>query len=1024
MAQQIVEGDVLYRDALDHRGPLVPYLKAIVFAVAGDWNIDAAHLTLAVALGLYAAGLFFLARRLGQTATGFGAALSFTAIAFLLPGKLDTMAIHTEWFMVGFSLLGFLLFAYTWAHGDWVSGAVVGIMFGLGALAKQPGLLDLGVTWVLLAMLALFASAQDGERSRIARYFTGELIGVALPFAAALVYFGSHGAIRDFIYYAWTYNTSIYVPEIALPERLARIDSPFLLAWTYCPFVLVLGASAAVGLIARVLRNRSAKHGNFPLLEWLTLGWTATGLVSNALSGRGFPHYAIHVIPGLSLACGWLLAKGWALATGRANTKRRIPRATAAAALIGIFGFAIGDSVKLHGMIDGRNDPIDIAMREAIQQNCEPADRIFIWGFSPEVYVAAERLPSSRFIYANFLTGMVPWTNTDPATDTSYAIVPGAWDEFWSDYDSVPPALIVDAPIRAYAKYPLLSQKRLGDEVVENYAQVALDVTQHIPHKVFRRLETTSPNGVEAADLIENPAMELRIRRSGVDHPDIVSVECTAPIGTSHIVFRIGGRPEATVAVNRTRPVHVAFLVRLAKLVSLGTDRVDCVAVAETGLTRSPLEEVGRRLAIDRSAFLQNPVLEFGSTEIYGDGQGQGWKSEIRHGHVGWSTSEAFRLAFNRPEMMDRMFFEWDGNSVPNVSWQPQVGPEVAIEPIHLDGFSYVVAFEKRETGLIIIEQSESGSGGWLGRPIGGADGPALTLGNRTIYPIYSFSEVAGRPSLLPDNTWSIHAPAEVRYPLEPGITGVMLNYGFYDSSFIQPSNPPTNGASFDVSAVNPDGQEELQFSHYVSPLQRESDRGRQTNEIPLTNKSSGELKIVVTAGQGGDRSGDWTYLADSALQGPGPDILLFDGRALVPNEGTFGSGDIIQVRLPNGNWDAHAPSRLVYDCPPELSGVTVRFGIKPDAYTNRTRAQSTNGIDLIVEFVAADGTLLKLLERPLRPWDNPNDRGTVSAHASIPPHELGQLIIRTTGGPELNPSFDWSYWGRFEGFVFDQPRD
>jgi integral membrane sensor domain MASE1 len=36
MAQQVLEGDVLYRDAADNRSPLMPYLKAAIFAVFGN----------------------------------------------------------------------------------------------------------------------------------------------------------------------------------------------------------------------------------------------------------------------------------------------------------------------------------------------------------------------------------------------------------------------------------------------------------------------------------------------------------------------------------------------------------------------------------------------------------------------------------------------------------------------------------------------------------------------------------------------------------------------------------------------------------------------------------------------------------------------------------------------------------------------------------------------------------------------------------------------------------------------------
>ena len=71
MAAQVRHGAVIYRDAADNRSPLVPYLKAAVFAVWGDWNAHAVHVALALLLGLCAVGLWRISRRLGDETTLF-----------------------------------------------------------------------------------------------------------------------------------------------------------------------------------------------------------------------------------------------------------------------------------------------------------------------------------------------------------------------------------------------------------------------------------------------------------------------------------------------------------------------------------------------------------------------------------------------------------------------------------------------------------------------------------------------------------------------------------------------------------------------------------------------------------------------------------------------------------------------------------------------------------------------------------------------------------------------------------------
>src|ERR1700694_5680631 len=62
IAEQILTGDVPYRDAVDQRNPLAPYLQAAVFVVTGHWNLHAQHTALAVMIGLTAVLLWLTAR--------------------------------------------------------------------------------------------------------------------------------------------------------------------------------------------------------------------------------------------------------------------------------------------------------------------------------------------------------------------------------------------------------------------------------------------------------------------------------------------------------------------------------------------------------------------------------------------------------------------------------------------------------------------------------------------------------------------------------------------------------------------------------------------------------------------------------------------------------------------------------------------------------------------------------------------------------------------------------------------------
>ena len=65
VAQEIAEGGLPYRDAIDHRGPLTYYFYALIFQLVGDWNMEAVHVAYALVLSLIALLLFWMDRETG-----------------------------------------------------------------------------------------------------------------------------------------------------------------------------------------------------------------------------------------------------------------------------------------------------------------------------------------------------------------------------------------------------------------------------------------------------------------------------------------------------------------------------------------------------------------------------------------------------------------------------------------------------------------------------------------------------------------------------------------------------------------------------------------------------------------------------------------------------------------------------------------------------------------------------------------------------------------------------------------------
>jgi hypothetical protein len=101
-----------------------------------------------------------------------------------------------------------------------------------------------------------------------------------------------------------------------------------------------------------------------------------------------------------------------------------------------------------------------------------PADRIFVWGHVPRIYLDARRRPASRYITTFPLTGYV-FGGPLPGVDTRNRIVPGAWTTLEQDFRKHPPIYIVDVQSHPGAQYPVLDFPILARLLAEQYRQVA-----------------------------------------------------------------------------------------------------------------------------------------------------------------------------------------------------------------------------------------------------------------------------------------------------------------------------------------------------------------------------------------------------------------------------------------------------------------------------------------------------------------------------------------------------------------------
>ncbi len=474
IANSLRHGAVMYRDIVDHRTPLSYYVTAGLFSFTGT-SPTALHVLVAALIAAVAFGLFLLGRRNQGTATGALAAGIFAATACYLIPAADAYAAHTEWFLIAFTTAAALVFCGRPGVPSLQRAGAVGLLLGCGFLSKQTATLELGAP---LGALAYALVVERAPGRLIARAAAGLIGGFALVIGFAAGLLALAGGWRDGVFYTWTYNVRYYGPETGWTNRL-QAPGPFLreLAATY-PLVLLTALAGAAVLAVRVVQLRRAEKDHADrTAECYSLLWCGTSFAAAMASGRTFEHYFIEFMPPLAWLAAWL--PGWlgrALATSQA-------RMHPVARMSGLLGFAIfAGWIAIRPLAARREPPPppDPALRVSayIRAHSRPADRLFVWGFYPELYLYTDRLPASRFVYCTFQTGMIPWTNVALNRDTRYAIVPGTLDTLVQDLERQPPAFIVDTsagPNRMFQKYPLRNFPRLAAFAARHYVEVEAD---------------------------------------------------------------------------------------------------------------------------------------------------------------------------------------------------------------------------------------------------------------------------------------------------------------------------------------------------------------------------------------------------------------------------------------------------------------------------------------------------------------------------------------------------------------------
>ena len=465
VADRWLAGEVPYRDTWDNKPPAIYALYAVSFRLLGRSLVPLRVATIAAALVVVFC-LYGIGSRLHSARAGALAAATYGL--FSASGSpVNALAANTEVFLVA----GTSLAAYLLVTGPERRRSLVGVgAAGAAACLFKP------VAAFDLAAFALVLIALRRRRHGLGWVALGGL-AVWLPTAGYLAWRGALGAAVEQVI---GFNVGPYAQSISWGDGLEAGRAAF----SYFLSVDLPVAALALAGIAILALNGKAPR----LPRAIALAWLPATLLAVACGKRFMGHYFNQALPPACLLAGY----GFARAASALRQVRSQPlRGALAASLLLVLGVAWARDIGYPGRTwveclrrTRRAEGLDVhdsarawRIGQYLRDHTKPTDRIFAWGFYPQVYLFSDRLPATAFPMCVFLTGFSPGDDPDGATweEFNARAYPEAWTRLRQDFSRQPPVYIIDtAPLGRdylipYDRFPISRYPWLAALVDHDY---------------------------------------------------------------------------------------------------------------------------------------------------------------------------------------------------------------------------------------------------------------------------------------------------------------------------------------------------------------------------------------------------------------------------------------------------------------------------------------------------------------------------------------------------------------------------
>lgn len=281
-AAELASGGTFFRDVVDYKPPGIYLIYALIYRVAGLFNLTAVHVALIVVAALTAYLVGLIAQEFFGARAGRWAGMLYAVASVVGPAN-DFQAANSELFMNLPLVAALWLSVRVWvrARVTFAESFVMGLMVGVAVLIRPQaalGLLPLAVV-VVRRHVNLKAVAIAA-------------VGAMLPLLATVAWLWRADALADAVT-SLAYSR-YYTHSLPFEVKLAN-------GTLKTVFFLAIDVGLVIPVAALIARGRRQDVAWRSGAGCLLVSWLLASFVAVGMGGRFYPHYFIQLLPPLAI---------------------------------------------------------------------------------------------------------------------------------------------------------------------------------------------------------------------------------------------------------------------------------------------------------------------------------------------------------------------------------------------------------------------------------------------------------------------------------------------------------------------------------------------------------------------------------------------------------------------------------------------------------------------------------------------------------------------------------------------------